>query len=90
MITVLRINHKHKQFKADSIVLREAPTLLLGGEGFVVLPALVDDLNAIVVEDDDLEGVKSEELERHHVAASDERLRRWPNPDPGSPCRSSA
>ena len=36
-----------------------------------MLPALVDDLNAIVVEDDDLEGVGSEELERHHVADLD-------------------
>ena len=36
-----------------------------------MLPALVDDLNAIVVEDDDLEGVESEELERHHVADLD-------------------
>ena len=58
-------------FKADSIVLREAPTLLLGGEGFVVLPALVDDLNDIVVEDNDLEGVESEEFERHHLADLD-------------------
>ena len=36
---------------------RGGPPLLLGGEGFVVLSALVDDLNVIVVEDDDLEGV---------------------------------
>ena len=42
---------------------RGGPPLLLGGEGFVVLPTLVDDLNAIIVEDDDLEGVGSEELE---------------------------
>ena len=36
-----------------------------------MLPALVDDLNAIIIEDDDLEGVGSEELERHHVADLD-------------------
>ena len=52
-------------FKADLIntLERGGPALLLGGEGFVMLPELVDDLNAIVVEDDDLEGVGSEELE---------------------------
>ena len=50
---------------------RGGPALFLGGEGFVVLPALIEDLSAILIKDDDLEGVRSEELERHHVVDLD-------------------